>query len=241
MDGHAATLPLKKERAARKPRVVLPFGLQAPKRQRRDRLAPRGGAVAPNVAQPSEPLLDHEQAVMEPDSTSSSDSDTSSESNGSASSSSSQQESDSEPDAPEAIAMQIEDQAEAVVLALQEQPVPNSKAAATFFNSHVGVLELSLAPSGGKTAACYHCSGTIQKGSARYTYSYNIKRPWKYIHETCLILFLKKLDSKEAFDQAVAFCEEFLSKSDQTAGLRSVVSHLRLQLNVSSTSSSSRS
>lgn len=255
--GDVACLPLQRERVLKQPRIVLPFGIQVPKRKRRDGLKhcaradavalnqPSAGAqVLPSISESGHPAqsvdsLGAHVAMSGSECDSGSASTLTSRSSSSASSaSSSSSNSDSEPEVPEALAVEIEDQIEAVVEQFEALPEHNVKTT-TFFNSQVGVLEVSLAPSRGKPASCYHCSVKILKETIRFTYSYNIRRPWKFIHGSCLFQFLNRLDSQQAIDQAVTFCHDFLSKSDQSQHLRDAVSQLRFQLNAKSATSSS--
>jgi hypothetical protein len=224
-------VPLEMQRLARRPRVVLPFGARVPRRHRQQPQIRRA------VAHPVDSCTDSDSSSSSShSSTTSSSSSSSSSSVSSTGSNSLSPNSHSEPEVPEAVACEIE---QAEVEALRGHA--NVAAASTFFNSHVGVLDFSISPGRGKPAACYHCGDKIGRGVARFTYSYNVRRPWKYIHEGCLVFFLNALASPQAVAQAVAFCQDFTLKFHQPEQLRDLISQVLLQLAHSPSSSSRHS
>jgi hypothetical protein len=242
--GHvAAHVQLKKERVQR-PKVVLPFGIPMHRRPRTtrgvDRLKRARGEG------PSCRRRDRDQQCRDQDASTSSSSYSTSQSSSTESSSESPEleKSDdlSPPDYSSAIVCpgMVEQEGdimmeEVAAQSLQpphvvEVPIPVTSGG-TFFNQRVGVLDFNAGStkSRGRSAMCYHCNRIIERGSTRFSYSYNVKRPWKFLHEHCLVPLVRGLGS-EARDQALAFCLDFQSDVNKGVELRDSVSQLSHQL-----------
>ena len=58
-----------------------------------------------------------------------------------------------------------------------------------FFSKSIGFGDASIAPTG--RSQCYHCSRGISKGDVRFTYNWNLKRPSRYVHASCIIPFVQ--------------------------------------------------
>lgn len=71
-----------------------------------------------------------------------------------------------------------------------KQPRPSGAAAATssFFAKKVGFQEGSTAASG--HSVCYHCNKKIAKGSVRFSYYHDVKRPSRWLHGSCIVDFV---------------------------------------------------
>jgi hypothetical protein len=229
-------IALKKPYVPRRP-VVLPFGIRPVRRRSGARRQQQNlhGRMPSNGST--------EQVADEGTSHSTSDSDsqgsqTSSSSLTSSSSSSSPDASEEDPEPVEAVALQIELQ-EGVVHEMLHGESPAQVTAKTFFNTHVGILDLSFAPARGKSARCFHCNLIIERGASRFSYSYDVKRPWKYIHGNCAVSFLKSLKSQPAVDQAIVFARAFTAKLEHPQALQDLMVDVQNKLLGLSFSSSS--
>lgn len=63
------------------------------------------------------------------------------------------------------------------------KPKPSS-APTSFFYRSVGIQDIGRAKRAGMV--CYHCGGSIPKGEWKFGYAYNVKKPARSIHPTCL-------------------------------------------------------
>jgi hypothetical protein len=246
-----ASLPLKKSRSVR-PTVRLPFGISLPKKARcRKSTKPQnhsGLRSANRVKKQSDP-----SRVQSPqcDSSHSDFTHASDPSSGPSESDTALSASISSLDSSDEEAVEepkVIPTSEAFLLELsaakaeEPQTIVRSSTAAGFFTSHTGVLGCEVAPvkSRGRPTTCFHCQCLVEKGQPRFSYSYNVKRPWKYLHDFCLVPLVRSKNSQESLEQATAFCADFQLRSDQPQLLRDSVSHVLLQL-LSTTASSSSS
>lgn len=195
-------LAFKKPRVVRPP-VTLPFGFKPSRRRGRrpsQPVARRSGVVAASSLGAEEALMSEQVASSESQEEGSHETTSSSESCSSTDSGESPA-SESGPEVPEAIATELEGQ-DTVLHELQQEQSLASVPATTFFNAHVGIIDVSFGPTRGKAASCFHCTHVIEKGAARFSYSYNVRRPWRYVHSDCLVPFLAALKSERALEQS---------------------------------------
>ena len=83
--------------------------------------------------------------------------------------------------------------------------------AGTFFKRHVGFDEGSIAPTA--RSQCYHCNAKIARGSPRFSYFWDERRPSRYLHDTCVVDFVRaKLDTRMA--QAVEAMQQIVQSTD---------------------------
>lgn len=247
----------------KRPQVKLPFGLKAPKRKRPPRAKSKaegdgGRSVCTSSQNSKAPSPQHSRSSSTTSSSSGSGSTSDSDSSDSESDESEVTSDSSRPDhlnlrsyiELRPSSSQIVQEASNV---LQEEEAASSQGIArvsegpvvadkTFFNSHVGVLDFKEGQykSRGRVAICYHCSKVIERSDCRFVYSYNIKRPWKYIHDFCFVAFVRQRESDSALVDAIAFLSDFQCNTDKASQLREVAATLLQQLSVKSSSSSSR-
>ena len=243
-------LAFKKPRVVRPP-VALPFGFKLSRRRGRrpsQPVANRNGAVTvssrSSLRADEAPVIDETASLQVSSSESqpdgSSEASTSSSESSSCADSEASPSSESGPEAPEAIATEFEGQ-DAVLHDLQQEQSLSNVPATTFFNTHVGILDVSLGPVRGKTASCFHCADAIRRGTARFSYSYDVKRPWRYVHGDCLVPFIAALKAERALEQAYFFADNYLANVENPLALRDLVSNIRSQLLSQSSPSASSS
>lgn len=239
-----------KKLRVKRPKVRLPFGLKAPKRRWQPRgkskLERHGGRSIPEPIEQNSPApslqLSSSASTTSSSSGNTSDSDCTSEgSDGSLSSD------NGRPDNLNLHSYQVVQEANDI---LQDEEAAHSQGNArvvegpvatdkTFFNSHVGILDLKpgLLKSRGRVATCYHCNKLIERAECRYVYSYNIKRPWKYIHDFCLVSFVRQQKSDSVLADAIVFLSDFQCNADKESQLREIAAIALQQLSVKSSSS----
>ena len=61
--------------------------------------------------------------------------------------------------------------------------------AGSYFVKTVGFDEGSVAPT--SRSSCYHCNAKIDKGSTRFSYFWATKRPFRYMHSSCVVTFVQ--------------------------------------------------
>jgi hypothetical protein len=236
----------------KRPQVRLPFGIKAPKRRRqplgKSKAGRHGGRSIPapiehNSSAPS-PQRSSSTSTTSSSSGNTSDSDYTSEgSEGSLSSDNSRPSNLKSHKVVQEASNILQDEVAAHVQGstrIVEGPVATDK---TFFNSHVGILDLKQGQpkSRGRAATCYNCEKLIEKAECRYVYSYNIRRPWKYIHDFCLVAFVRQQESDSVLADAIMFLSDFQCNADKESQLREIAATALQQLSVKSSSSTDRS
>ena len=88
------------------------------------------------------------------------------------------------------------------------------RAGGSYFVKVVGFDEGSVAPT--SRSQCYHCNSKIEKGCARFSYFWNERRPSRYMHATCVHLFVQQ-EPESRRDQAVAALTKVVSTTGSEA------------------------
>lgn len=60
---------------------------------------------------------------------------------------------------------------------------------ATYFKQELGFDEASIAPTA--RSKCYQCNEQISRGSVRYSYFWDSRRPSRYVHAGCVVAFVR--------------------------------------------------
>lgn len=206
-------LPQSQERGARRP-VNLPFGLRLLQRARKQRQSGRANRGRSSTRQ------------CIGSNTSSSDD---------LSTSSSSWSSDPE---------DLEDGAVGVTspaMAAERQEVLNDEleqlagqaaraSSSSYFSTETGLIGVEVLPVSrrGKLPRCYHCMRDIPRGVVRFLYSFDRRRPWKYIHAGCVVACVTSLPG--GLVQAIRFITEAQDGGTQPAEIASVLSQLLVDL-----------
>ena len=88
------------------------------------------------------------------------------------------------------------------------------RAGGSYFVKVVGFDEGSVAPT--SRSQCYHCNSKIEKGCARFSYFWNERRPSRYMHATCVHLFVQQ-EPESRRDQAIAALTKVVSTTGSEA------------------------
>jgi hypothetical protein len=115
------------------------------------------------------------------------------------------------------------------------------------FTQHIGFSGCGVASTSG--SRCYHCEQIIPKGSSRFSYYWNVKRPSRWLHDSCVLRFLssgsiegqlvKKAQAVAHFDEMVSQFSHTVTDQQLRASVVSILNQLKLQSNSGSSSSSS--
>ena len=203
--------------------ISLPFGLQPPKRGkpcqagqgRRQQKRPRKGqekGPAKARSRSSSVQSCHSSSSLDLRSTKSS---SSSDAGDSDSDLNALQSADEEvevmaaPTATAVLEQQVVEKEFELFLETQQQKAAAAESFATrgeapkgsFFVKAVGFDAASIAPS--NRAICYHCNQKINKGTIRFSYFYNTKKPSRSIHEACIIPFVQADTTGARMEQGV--------------------------------------
>ena len=110
----------------------------------------------------------------------------------------------------------------------------------SYFVREIGFDEGSVAPT--SRSVCYHCGQKIAKGSSRFSYFWNERRPSRYMHATCVVHFLDAdpdaADARKS--QAVAAMSRIAQSADADQQVISAAEHLRSVLRCEPASSAVR-
>ena len=104
----------------------------------------------------------------------------------------------------------------------------------SYFVLEVGFATGSIAPTA--RSECYHCHDKIAKGSPRFAYFWNERRPSRYMHDFCALHFVQE-DPQARKAQAVRAMKA-IAETAHEPQVKSAAEHMLAQLQAAAASSS---
>ena len=104
----------------------------------------------------------------------------------------------------------------------------------TYFVREVGFAEGSVAPT--SRSECYYCQDKIAKGSTRFAYFWNQKRPSRYMHDFCILRFIEENPGQRKAQATRAM--NLIVQNATSPQVKSAAQHLLAQLSAGPASAS---